>query len=309
MKRSDLMPRESVRNKPPKGKQTCTACGKEKNLVDFYASNSQMFSSSGRVPICKSCIKDKSLDDNGAINLDKFHNILRQIDKPFLLNLFQSACDEAQKSEIEGTGRTDILGIYFKNIQSLPQNKNLTYADSEVYNKQNPINKYAVAKMNSGASGISNTTIYNGEVIGKPDEALIYSKRWRGNYTQTDLDYLENYYNGLDRDYKISTENHRDYARKIAKASLQMDKCFEDMMAGVSGADTRYKNARETFDNLCKSAKFSESTRSLNDVGLSSFSIITDRVEAHNWIPEHIPIEKDEIDKMLEYLSTINKSV
>lgn len=302
------MPRETVRNKPPKGKQTCTACGKEKNLVDFYASSSPTFASTGRVGVCKSCIKLGSIT-NGEVDLDKFHNLLRQIDKPFLLNVFQSACDEAKKSEADGYGRTDILGIYFKNIQSLPQNKKLTYADSEVYNKQNPINQYAVAKIASGSSSLSNTDIYNGEVIGKPDETLIYSKKWCGNFTQTDLDYLENYYVGLDRDYKISTENHRDYARKIAKASLQMDKCFEDMMAGVSGADTRYKNARETFDNLCKSAKFSESTRSLNDVGLSSFSIITDRVEAHNWIPEHIPIVKDDIDKMLDCLSTINKSV
>jgi hypothetical protein len=303
------MPRQTVRNKPPKGKQKCTACGNEKNLSDFYASSSQLFLSTGRVPICKDCIKTNSIDDNGEVKLDKFHNILRQIDKPFLLSVFQSACDEAKKSEIDGFGRTDILGIYFKNIQSLPQNKNLTYADSESYNRQFPPNQYASAKISNGSSSIKNTDIYNGSVENKPDETLIYSKKWCGNYTQSDIDYLDDYYTGLDRDYKISTENHRDYARKIAKASLQMDKCFEDMMAGVSGADTRYKNARETFDNLCKSAKFSESTRSLNDVGLSSFSIITDRVEAHNWIPEHKPVDKDDIDKLLDYLSTITKSL
>ena len=68
------------------------------------------------------------------------------------------------------------------------------------------------------------------------------------------------------------TENHRDYARKIAKASLQMDKTFDDMMNGVDGADKRYENATKAFDTLSKSAKFSESTRSVNDVGASSFS-------------------------------------
>lgn len=300
------MPRESVRSKTPKGKQKCTACGNDKNLGEYYASSSPMFASTKRVPICKDCIKSGSVSGD-KIDLDKFHNILRQMDKPFLLSVYQSACDEAQVSLNKGIGRTDILGIYFKNIQSLPQNKNLTYADSESYNKQYPPNQYASAKVSNGATSISNTTIY--KTSESPSSELIYSTKWMGNYTQTDIDYLEDYYIGLNEDYKIVTKNHKDYAKKIAKASLQMDKCFEDMMAGVSGADTRYKNAKEAFDTLCKSAKFSESTRSINDVGLSSFSIICDRVEAHNWIPEHIPVEKDDIDKLLDYLSTITKSL
>ena len=57
-----------------------------------------------------------------------------------------------------------------------------------------------------------------------------------GKYTQKDIDYLNKYYAGLERDYKIITENHRDYARKIAKASLQMDKAFDydkDLMDGI----------------------------------------------------------------------------
>ena len=37
--------------------------------------------------------------------------------------------------------------------------------------------------------------------------------------------------------FKIVTENHRDYAKKIAKASLMMDKAYEDMLKGVTAAD------------------------------------------------------------------------
>ena len=44
-----------------------------------------------------------------------------------------------------------------------------------------------------------------------------------------------------------------------------MDKAFDEMINGTEGADARYKNAREAFDTLSKSAKFSESTRSVND--------------------------------------------
>lgn len=297
------MARKSVRSKPPKGKQTCSSCGKSKNLGDFYASSSPLFSSTGRVPICKDCIKNNSYT-NGDIDLDKLHAILRQIDKPLCLDAWSSAEEEVQRSLDEGKGRTDRIGTYFRMIQSLKQYKNLTFADSSDYNTKHPINKYAQAKV-SKHEPKSNTEIY--QTSEEPE--LIHSKKWMGNYTKEDIEYLDNYYVSLERDYKISTENHRDYARKISKASLQMDKCFEDMMAGVSGADTRYKNARETFDGLCKSAKFSENTRSMNDVGLSSFSIICDRVEKHNWIPEHTPLQKDDVDQLIDYLSTITKSL
>lgn len=298
-----------VRNKPPQGNQVCVSCGIDKKLADFYASKSKLFASTERVPICKKCIEKNSKNDNGDIDLEKFKSVLRQVDKPFLASTYQSACDEAAISQREGVGRTNILGIYWKNIQSLPQCSSLTYDDSEDYNKKFPPNHYATAKIENGATTIANTKIYQLELDNKPDETLRYSHKWMGNYTETDLEYLNSYYIGLDRDYKIVTENHKDYARKISKASLHMDKCFEDMMAGVSGADKRYKDAKDAFDSLCKSAKFSESTRSLNDVGLSSFSVISERVENHNWIYEHVPIEKDEIDIMIDYLSTISKSV
>ena len=68
-------------------------------------------------------------------------------------------------------------------------------------------------------------------------------------------------------------------------------------------------SAKDIFDSLSKSAKFSEDKRSINDVGISSFSKITSIVENHNWIPQHVPKEKDMYDEMLEALSVINKSV
>ena len=92
--------------------------------------------------------------------------------------------------------------------------------------------------------------------IQNDSDELIYDDKWMGKYSKKDIDYLNNYYAGLERDYKIITENHRDYARKIAKASLQMDKAFDDMINGIEGADAKYKNAREAFDTLSKSAKF-----------------------------------------------------
>jgi hypothetical protein len=284
-------------------KKICCSCPPDKaeqHIQKFYKSNSPLHQD-GLVPMCKECVKNNSTDEMGRIDVKKFNNVLRQIDKPFINDVLQSAINQFKKGftitddEDEILKHGDrIISLYFKNIQSLPQYSGMSYEDS--------LNKSPQpSSMNSQPSAT--------QVIGNELDEVIYSKEWKGNYTKRDLIDLDEYYEGLNRDYKIITSNHRDYARKIAKASLQMDKCFEDMMNGVNGADQKYKNARETFDALCKSAKFSESTRSVNDVGISGFSKVSEIVEAHNWIPKHQPEEKDVIDQMLEHLSTITKSI
>lgn len=252
----------------------------------------------------------------------------QRLDKPFYSDELDSAFLQAKSEhgylsddEIAKYGNK-IVGFYFKNINTLRQNKDRSFADSEkdgfthkTYNvnarqkKETIANRYSdVIESKSSIQNTTSTAVHVNQADSN-EEDLIYDDKWMGKYTQKDIDYLNKYYAGLERDYKIITENHRDYARKIAKASLQMDKAFDEMINGVDGADARYKNAREAFDTLSKSAKFSESTRSVNDVGISSFSKVATMVEAHNWIPEHKPLKKDTIDEMIDYLSTITKSL
>ena len=297
---------EKINSVKPKTK-TCCACPQEKakkGVGNFYVSYSKLHAD-GLVPICKQCIQNMCyIQEKDDIDIDKFKSVLRQIDRPFISLIFQSSINQYNDTysgkNVPIRNRLKIISYYMKNISSLRQYVSMNWEDGVKWEEKqtNPIKVFTNLE-----------TDYENQTLNNISEILVYSEKWRGNYSKSDLAYLDNYYLGLDRDYKIITENHRDYAKKIAKASLQMDKCFEDMMSGTNGAEVRYKNARETFDALCKSAKFSESTRSLNDVGISSFSVICDRVESHNWIPEHIPIEKDDIDKMLDALATINKSI
>ena len=315
-----------------KGKKVCSCCKEEKNLTDFYLSYSNLYSLDKRVPVCKECCKTSSLNEDGSINYGKLKQLLRNIDKPLYYDLIWSA-EESVKNEngyisneeVNFHGK-DILQKYFT-LVVMRQDRARGYSDSEKDNfihqnnnrtieeKNNILKKYRPlfepAVINNDVFIESNESPQNTPVSPtlSATDALIYDDKWMGKYTQKDLDYLNKYYSGLERDYKIITENHRDYARKIAKASLQMDKAFDDMINGIEGADAKYKNAREAFDTLSKSAKFSESTRSVNDVGISSFSKVAAMVEAHNWIPEHKPLEKDTIDELIDYLSTITKSL
>ena len=294
-------------------KKFCTACHQELPLSHFYMSKSPLHSLDGKVPICKDCALQNSLnEETGEIDEVKFKNILRQLDKPYYLDNVISAQNQFAKEhgyipedEVKYHG-ADILKIYYKNINSLRQLSSKSYADSE---KDGFVQKNSTVLTSTTKSNKTSSTLSKSIQDKEEPEELIYDEKWMGKYTKKDIDYLNNYYTGLERDYKIITENHRDYARKIAKASLQMDKAFDEMINGLDGADARYKNAREAFDTLSKSAKFSESTRSVNDVGISSFSKVAAMVEAHNWIPEHKPLKKDTIDEMIDYLSTITKSL
>ena len=310
-------------------KKICPVCKKEKPIATgFYKSSSPLFALDGCVPICIDCVKNDVINEDGTVNENKLKTMCQRLDKPFYSDELDSAFLQAKSEhgylsddEIAKYGKK-IVGFYFKNINTLRQNKDRSFADSEkdgfthkTYNVNARQKKEAIANRYSDVieskfnTQIATSTTAHINQTDSNEEDLIYDDKWMGKYTQKDIDYLNKYYAGLERDYKIITENHRDYARKIAKASLQMDKAFDEMINGVDGADARYKNAREAFDTLSKSAKFSESTRSVNDVGISSFSKVAAMVEAHNWIPEHKPLKKDTIDEMIDYLSTITKSL
>ena len=307
-------------------KKVCPVCKKTKSIATgFYKSSSPLFALDGCVPICIDCVKNDVVNEDGTVNENKLKTMCQRLDKPFYSDELDSAFLQAKSEhgylsddEIAKYGNK-IVGFYFKNINTLRQNKDRSFADSEkdgfvhkTYNinarqkKETIANRYSEVIENKNNSQNTTTSISQPKKI---EEDLVYSEFWMGEYTQKDIDLLDKYYAGLNRDYKIVTENHRDYAKKIAKASLMMDKAYEDMLKGVSGADKMYSSAKDIFDSLSKSAKFSEDKRSINDVGISSFSKITSIVENHNWIPQHVPKEKDMYDEMLEALSVINKSV
>lgn len=250
--------------------------------TNFYNSSSPMFPD-GKAPLCKKCIKEQVDYDNR----DTIYKILQALDIPFIYpewDRIENKCSKDGK---------DVIGNYLREVNSLSQYKGLTYSDSifdSSYEKEN--NNSEIQKCDE-----------------EDDENKIYSTEWRGQYSKEDLQYLNDYYRDLKTDFKIRTRNHQDYARKIAKASLAMDKAYESMLNGVKGADTRYKNLKDTFDQLSKSAQFAEDKRGQNEVGLGAFGVVFDKVEKRQWIPKHTPIEKDDYDKMIDYFSVINKSL
>lgn len=123
-------------------KKVCTCCKKEKRVDQFYVSKNSMLFPDGRVPICKDCFMEKSLNPDESINLVNFSKMLRLIDRPLYLNVLESSRQEyieknsflrdAEDSVVDRFGRS-IIGIYFKNI-SFGVISEKTFGDSEVTN-------------------------------------------------------------------------------------------------------------------------------------------------------------------------------
>lgn len=52
---------------------------------------------------------------------------------------------------------------------------------------------------------------------------MVYSKVWRGNFTEEQIAALDAMYEEYEKDYDMSTVNRRDAVRKLIKASMNVD--------------------------------------------------------------------------------------
>ncbi len=114
-------------------RQTCTCCGKDKKLSDYYASSSPFHRNNGRMHVCKQCIWD-SVEGIKKGDIDILKDTLRRIDKPFLYDLWLSSIEESEREN------KDLFGVYMKNL-GMFQYRELTWAESsfEPSDKSNAI--------------------------------------------------------------------------------------------------------------------------------------------------------------------------
>ena len=253
----------------------CDKMGRHLTLDDLYKSRNATVS---HHPYCKDCV-NKMVDVN---NLQSVYDVLKVLDTPFIMDVWNDVCNSESNN---------YLGDYLRILNFTQRRKyeGLGYTDS--------------------IFELSKDATISKEVQTAIDEAPKWDDDWQGVYTKSDLKYLNDYYMGLQNDFKIVTTNHRDYARKIAQASLSQMKAYQRMLKNEEGADVAYEKATKLFDMLSKSAQFAESQRGANDVALGCFGRVFDAVEKHNWVPEHIPTDEDMYDKLLKQFSNIERSL
>lgn len=104
----------------------CSCCLKTKKLADYYISTNDFNKGTGRVSTCKTCIL-KFIEESD--DESRLHSALRMIDKPFLVDLWQSSVEESNRSNAVRKP----FSAYMKNV-AMVQYKDSTWADSRFDN-------------------------------------------------------------------------------------------------------------------------------------------------------------------------------
>ena len=130
---------------------------------------------------------------------------------------------------------------------------------------------------------------------------LEYNKKWRGRFTRDQIQELEATYAQYEEDFVLDNENLRDYARKVAKASLNAD-IAEDRMRRGEGSASDYKEAQKIFDDLSKSSNFAACRRKPGESsGMGSLGEIILRLETQGYLDENpYTFPDDDVDKVIQ---------
>lgn len=255
--------------------QTCVSCKKDKKLEEFYISKSVVFSNTGRIPICKDCLYKKCLDEEEIFSFEKFEETLRQIDKPFILKVWQSALDEADTFKASEKARSKrAFSIYFKNINSLKQYRYLTFSASEDMNERFRVGKDADVEVLKHEKAIRNEKIITCEdeefkvtpeiieLFGDGYNTLLYKKMYEK-------------YNKIKLNYTLQTNLHQEALATYVRFKVQEE------IATANGNVVEAKKWYEAAISAADSGKLmpKQLTKADLDGGVNSISEIAKAVE------------------------------
>jgi hypothetical protein len=259
-------------------KKVCAGkCKKARGITQFYNSNSPMFSD-GKVPICKTCLKGMMPEED----VDAVKSVLRQIDKPFLIDIW-SMCKESKNNTI---------GEYFKNINSLNQYRYLTWDDSVFYEGKNSIVENEIIKANGELGEINNVETEHGTISVTKE----MKSKW-GNYSNRDIIEMEKLFLDMERANDVPTPQHKRQLFFYCKLTVLMDKALEE------GDFTGYEKLSRQFENLTKSSGFRPIDKKDTSGGIMSFSQIYEEVEKDGFIePYPIQERQDIVDRTIQYI-------
>lgn len=133
------------------------------------------------------------------------------------------------------------------------------------------------------------------------DDVTRYSREWNGMFTKRELDYLNDYYERLSDSFSLEDVSMQDYARKVAKASLDADKMYDAYRAGRVTQKV-WLDSQNAFDSMSRSSAFTAAQRKEknSDSNKVLAEIIADIEINHHAEMPLVTFPPDDIDKILE---------
>lgn len=266
------MARKKVQKKP------CIQCKKDKALNrEFYQTNNPLFPD-GRLPICIQCLV-KLIDERDVSTLI---DVLRKIDKPFI----KKAWESAKKSE-QNTCRA-----YFRQINSLKDYKDLTFADSDNTDSDYDDVDFEVA-------------ITTGNGISEDEEVRMLKAKWGDKYKIDELKRMEEFYGDMMRSNDIVDPHHKEMLKDLCKLNIEKERALSEGNAKV------YRDLSNVYKDILKDSGLRpvDKQGSNEQRGIRNFGTIWAEVEKRGFIePWPVDVSQDIIDaELLFYINHVRK--
>ncbi|MFQ3543642.1 hypothetical protein Q7A53_06120 [Halobacillus rhizosphaerae] len=264
-------PRRSRQTKTPK-KKCQGSCGKEKSVKFFYKVDSPMFPD-GSLNICSVCIREEvDVDD-----IESVIGFLRQIDKPFREKEWNSAVESGKYP----------LGEYIRKINSLSQNKDKTFDNSNGMDGNSKTVDLQSAKAPNQLENVK------GEVIEYSDDLV---DKWGVGYKQIEYLKMEKFYQDMRLTHEIYTPVHVNKLMELAYLTIELERLRRERDIA------NYTKLSKTIDDMEKSAGFRPVDRqSIDDAtGIKSFAQVFEEVEKKGFRkPPKVDFDEDVVDSMI----------
>ena len=289
------------KGKPPAQTRMCIHCGQTKPLSNFYA-NRDWHENGSKDAWCKQCIAKIQTKD-------EMRRYFWENNRAWKENIWDNALVQA---ELEAAKSTVYQKSNEDRRQVLLEHIACQYVPNIMKQAQNY--KYEEHKKDANANGYDEAKeagmIVEGSTKPKDKNLKVYNEFFNGEFKQSEIEYLENYYQGLEQDFDLSDTSLRDNAKKLAKASLLVDKVQNDYMAGRCSLQD-VKDAIAQYDLLMKTGNFAACKRKPGDKGgMGSWAEICYQLETTgHTMQRKIEWSKDDVDKTIEEFRYIVESL
>lgn len=263
-------------------KKTCSKCNTEKISKDhFYMASDDIINADGRLSICKPCMEDL-IDMN---NVDSLVNVMRKLDKPFSINDYDKAMAHANP-----------FGEYMRRI-AMPQWKGKSYLDSQ-FNESLERHQSKNSRDINKPSEMVNQSYF--EIT--PD--LVF--KWGDNYTQTEMQQLENFYKKMNDANNITTPQEIESLKLLCKLSLKQNIALDE------DNHTAFKNLNTQYNKVLQDSglRAIDKVSGGESAGIRTFGQIWEEIEKDGFIaPYQYQEKQDIVDKTVLYMGNYTRKL
>lgn len=216
--------------------QLSDRCKNKKGLLtekDFYMASNNEFFKSGRIHICKECIK-QYVYVNGEFNIERFKKILIRINYPLYTNELETSIKD----------KNETVGCYFKNIMLNHKGKTWDHGD-----------------------GINVNVVTSDGKVENFKLTKEITRRWGSGYTLEQYEFLEDTYFEWCNKYKSDTLSEQKTFQFLTLKELEIRRARE-LNSDTTKLEETYRKFMSDANVVPRDANAASDAENMNTLGL-----------------------------------------